>query len=117
MTKFKTALILLISILFLTACSSNDTTHLVEPQSNTKQTSSNDSSNDSLDEKINHKQKYIVIKKTNKGLLSRNDPQALIEEQSNFMDSKGYELKQQNITFDRYGGFENIVLTFEYKGQ
>ena len=113
MTKLKTALILLISILFLTACSSNDTAHLVEPQSNTKQTSSDDS----LVDKINHKQKYIVIKQTNDGLLSRNNPQTFIEEQSNFMDSKGYELKQQNITFDRYGGFENIVLTFEYKGQ
>lgn len=110
MTKFKTAFVLLASILFLTACSFNDAAQLVEPQSNTKQTSD-------LDEKINHKQKYIVIKKTNDDLLSRNDPQALIEEQGNFMDSKGYELKQQNITFDRYGNFENIVLTFEYKGQ
>ena len=110
MTKFKTAFVLLASILFLTACSFNDAAQLIEPQSNTKQTSD-------LDEKINHKQKYIVIKKTNDGLLSRNDPQALIEEQSNFMDSKDYELKQQNITFDRYGNFKNIVLTFEYKGQ
>ena len=113
MTKFKTTFVLLASILFLTACSFNDAAQLVEPQSNTKQTSSDDS----LVDKINHKQKYIVIKKTNDSLLSRNDPQALIEEQGNFMDSKGYELKQQNITFDRYGSFENIVLTFEYKGQ
>lgn len=111
--QLKTALIFLTSILFLTACSFNDAAQLIEPQSNTKQTSSDDS----LVDKINHKQKYIVIKKTNDSPLSRNDPQALIEEQGNFMDSKGYELKQQNITFNRYGDFENIILTFKYKGQ
>ena len=101
MTKLiKISLILLTSILFLTACSFND---LIEPAttSETKQKSD-------LDEKINHKQKYIVIQQ---------DYDLNIEEKANFMNSKNYELKHQNISFTDFGNVKTIILTFEYKGQ
>lgn len=36
---------------------------------------------------------------------------------SNDMASKQYELKHQDLTFNKYGSIKFIILTFEYKGE
>ena len=106
----KASLLLFVSILFLTACSYNNTSESVS--SNSDETSLNTQ----LTEKIDTKQKYIVIEQKYES-IAKNDHQSFIEKQADFMSSKGYELKHQSIAFTRMGNISEIILTFEYKGQ
>ena len=109
----KTLLLLLFSIIFLTACESNSSFKNTELGSKTQDTTNETS----LEDKINKKQKYIVIQQYNydQSQNSKNS-QNFIEESSNYMSSKNYELKQQNITFSDIGNTKYTILTFEYKG-
>ena len=101
---------LLTTLLFLTACSQSEQTG--ESNVETKQ----DVKELSLEEKINNKQQYIVIRKDVDYDLNGNKSQKHIEDASNYMTSKNYELKHQNITFRDSGIPKHIILTFEYKG-
>ena len=101
--KLKYALLLLTSILFLAACNSN---------------SSSEASETTLENKINNKQKYVVIQKyIYDGSNGPDKTEKFIEEKANFMYSKNYVLIQQNLTSDRFGDINDVVLTFEYKGE
>lgn len=109
LTMFKTikySLLLLTSILFLTACDSNTSFE----DSETKQDTT-------LENKLNNKQKYVVIQKyIYDGNHKPDKTEKFIEEKANFMYSKNYTLIQQNLTSDKYGDINDIILTFEYKG-
>lgn len=100
----KYTLLLLTSILLLAACDSN---------TETKQ----EISNNNIENKINNKQKYIVIQQyIYDGSHRQDKTEKFIEEKANFMYSKNYVLIQQNLTNDKFGDINDVVLTFEYKG-
>lgn len=105
----KLIITLLTTLIFLTACSSSSNT-------SENPTTTEDKLNSTLKEKINNKQKYIVVKKDVDFDLHGDKSQKYIEETSNYMSSKNYELKHQNITFRDSGIPKHIILTFEYKG-
>lgn len=105
----KLIITLLTTLLFLTACSSSSDT-------SENPTTTEDKLNSTLKEKINNKQQYIVVKKDVDFDLHGDKSQKYIEETSNYMSSKNYELKHQNITFRDSGIPKHIILTFEYKG-
>ena len=105
----KLIITLLTTLLFLTACSSSSNT-------SENPTTTEDKLNSTLKEKINNKQQYIVVKKDVDFDLHGDKSQKYIEETSNYMSSKNYELKHQNITFRDSGILKHIILTFEYKG-
>lgn len=105
----KLIITLLTTLLFLTACSSSSNT-------SENPTTTEDKLNSTLKEKINNKQQYIVVKKDVDFDLHGDKSQKYIEETSNYMISKNYELKHQNITFRDSGIPKHIILTFEYKG-
>lgn len=109
----KTPLLLLFSIIFLTACESNSSFENTKWDSKTQDFTKEKT----LEDKINNKQKYIVIQQYNydQSYNSKNS-QNFIEESSNYMFSKNYELKQQTITFSDIGNTKYTILTFEYKG-
>ena len=113
----KLTITLITSIIFLTACSTT-TSNEESSNWNSKPKQESKEQNITLEEKINNKQKYIVIQEyVNESTLSnKHDTQKYIEEKSNIMNLKKYELIQQNITFTDYGGIQYIILTFEYKG-
>lgn len=97
-------LLLLMSILFLATCDSN---------TETKQ----EISNNNIENKINNKQKYIVIQQyIYDGSHKPDKTEKFIEEKANFMYSKNYVLIQQNLTNDKFGDINDVILTFEYKG-
>lgn len=100
----KYTLLLLTSILVLAACDSN---------TETKQ----EISNNNIENKINNKQKYIVIQQyIYDGSHKPDKTEKFIEEKANFMYSKNYLLIQQNLTNDKFGDINDVILTFEYKG-
>lgn len=100
----KYTLLLLTSILFLAACDSNKETE-------------KEISNNNIENKINNKQKYIVIQQYIYDGSHRPDKtEKFIEEKANFMYSKNYVLIQQNLTNDKFGDINDVILTFEYKG-
>lgn len=107
--QIKLIIILLTTLLFLTACSSSSNT-------SENPTTTEDKLNSTLKEKINNKQQYIVVKKDVDFDLHGDKSQKNIEETSNYMSSKNYKLKHQNITFRDSGIPKHIILTFEYKG-
>lgn len=101
----KYTLLLLTSILVLAACDSN---------TETKQ----EISNNNIENKINNKQKYIVIQQyIYDGSHKPDKTEKFIEEKANFMYSKNYVLIQQNLTNDKFGDINDVILTFEYKGE
>lgn len=101
----KYTLLLLTSILVLAACDSN---------TETKQ----EISNNNIENKINNKQKYIVIQQyIYDGSHKPDKTEKFIEEKANFMYSKNYVLIQQNLTNDKFGDINDAILTFEYKGE
>lgn len=101
----KYALLLLTSILFLAACDSSTSYE-------------SEASETTLENKINNKQKYVVIQKYIYDGSHRPDKtEKFIEEKANFMYSKNYLLIQQNITYDKFGDINDAILTFEYKGE
>lgn len=104
----KVIITLLTTFLFLTACSSSSNT-----SENSKPTE--DNLNSTLKEKINKKQKYIVIQQSKYFGLSKNKIQNYIEDVANYMYSNNYELKLQNTTFPDNGVPYQLILTFEYK--
>lgn len=108
--QIKLIITLLTTLLFLTACTPNESTEelTVETTQEVKQLS--------LEEKINNKQQYIIVKKDVNYDLYGDKSQKYIEEASNYMSSKNYELKHQNIIFRDSGIPKHIILTFEYKG-
>ena len=112
--KTKSTLLLLASILFLVACDSNNSFENTKWDSKTQDFTKEKT----LEDKINNKQKYIVIQQYNydQSHNSKNS-QNFIEDSSNYMSSKNYELKQQNITFSDIGNTKYTILTFEYKGE
>lgn len=116
MIKFtKYASLLLLLIMFLTACSSNTSNEEQNWNSQPKQ----ETDNSSIEEKINNKQKYIVLQKdTSDDIIFQNGTviEKYIEENTNSMYLKNYQLIQQNITSTRLGYPRYIILTFEYKG-
>lgn len=105
----KLIITLLTALLFLTACSSSPNTS--ENKKNKEETI-----NSTLKEKINKKQKYIVIQQSEYFGLSKNKIQNYIEDVANYMNSNNYELKHQNTTFSDNGIPYQLILTFEYKG-
>lgn len=105
----KLIITLLTTLLFLTACSSSSDT-------SENPTTTEDKLNSTLKEKINNKQQYIVVKKDVDFDLHGDKSQIYIEETSNYMNSKNYELTHQNITFRDSGIPKHIILTFKYKG-
>ena len=109
----KYTVLLLTSILFLAACESNSSFKNTESGLKTQDFTKENT----LEDKINNKQKYIVIQQYNydQSYNSKNS-QNFIEESSNYMFSKNYELKQQTITFSDIGNTKYTILTFEYKG-
>ena len=106
----KLIITLLTTLLFLTACSQNEQTE--ESNVETKQ----DIKELTLEEKINNKQQYVVIQKDVNFDLDGSKSRKYIEDSSNYMNSKNYELKHQTITFRDSGIPKHIILTFEYKG-
>lgn len=112
--KTKSTLLLLASILFLVACDSNNSFENTKWDPKTQDFTKEKT----LEDKINNKQKYIVIQQYNydQSHNSKNS-QNFIEDSSNYMSSKNYELKQQNITFSDIGNTKYTILTFEYKGE
>lgn len=110
--QIKLIITLLTALLFLTACTSSISTS-TSASNNTK---TQGEPNDILTEKINNKQKYIVVQKINDSGLSTSEIQDYIENVSNNMISKNYELKFQNIIFTEIGTPHRLILTFEYKG-
>ena len=107
----KLIITLLTALLFLTACSSSSNT-----SENQTTTTTEDNINSNIKEKINKKQKYIVIQQSKYFGLSKNKIQNYIEDVANYMSSNNYELKLQNITFSDNGVPYQLILTFEYKG-
>lgn len=105
----KVIITLLTTLLFLTACSSSSNT-------SENSTPTEDKLNATLKEKINKKQKYIVIQQSEYFGLSKNKIQNYIEDVANYMYSNNYELKLQNTTFPDNGIPYQLILTFEYKG-
>lgn len=105
----KLIITLLTTLLFLTACSSSSNT-------SENPTTTKDKLNSTLKEKINNKQQYVVIQKDVDFDLHGDKSQIYIEETSNYMNSKNYELTHQNITFRDSGIPKHIILTFKYKG-
>ena len=105
----KLIITLLTTLLFLTACSSSSDT-------SENPTTTEDKLNSTLKEKINNKQQYVVIQKDVDFDLHGDKSQIYIEETSNYMNSKNYELTHQNITFRDSGIPKHIILTFKYKG-
>lgn len=105
----KLIITLLTTLLFLTACSSSSNT-------SENPTTTEDKLNSTLKEKINNKQQYVVIQKDVDFDLHGDKSQIYIEETSNYMNSKNYELTHQNITFRDSGIPKHIILTFKYKG-
>lgn len=105
----KLIITVLTTLLFLTACSSSSNT-------SENPTTTEDKLNSTLKEKINNKQQYIVVKKDVDFDLHGDKSQIYIEETSNYMNSKNYELTHQNITFRDSGIPKHIILTFKYKG-
>lgn len=102
----KYSLLLLTSILFLAACDSSTSSEASENKQET-----------TLENKINNKQKYIVIQKyIYDGSYRPDKTEKFIEEKANFMYSKNYVLIQQNLTNDKFGDINDVILTFEYKG-
>lgn len=116
LTMFKTikySLLLLTSILFLAACDSNTSFE----DSNTSFEASETKQDTKLENKLNNKQKYVVIQKyIYDGNHKPDKTEKFIEEKANFMYSKNYTLIQQNLTSDKYGDINDVILTFEYKG-
>lgn len=116
LTMFKTikySLLLLTSILFLAACDSNTSFE----DSNTSFEASETKQDTTLENKLNNKQKYVVIQKyIYDGNHKPDKTEKFIEEKANFMYSKNYTLIQQNLTSDKYGDINDVILTFEYKG-
>lgn len=113
----KITITLLSTFIFLTACST--TTSNEEPNWNSQAKQESKEQNIALEEKINNKQKYIVIHKDISDDVVLNDSkeiQKYIEENTNSMYSKNYQLIQQNITFGKLGMPRYVILTFEYKG-
>ena len=108
----KVIITLLTTLLFLTACSSSSNTS----ENSTPTEPTEDNLNSTLKEKINKKQKYIVIQQSKYFGLSKNKIQNYIEEVANLMYSNNYELKLQNTTFPDNGVPYQLILTFEYKG-
>lgn len=110
----KYTLLILTSILFLAACDSNNSSENTNWNSKTQK----ETKKSTLEDKINNKQKYIVIQQyIYDGSHNPNKTQKFIEEKSNFMYSKNYLLIQQNITSDKFGDINDAILTFEYKGE
>lgn len=107
--QIKLIITLLTTLLFLTACTSSPNT----PQN---QSTKEETINSTLKEKINKKQKYIVIQQSEYFGLSKNKIQNYLEDVANYMNSNGYELKHQNTTFSDTGIPYQLILTFEYKG-
>lgn len=108
----KLIITVLTTLLFLTACSSK-----ISEDSNSE--IKQETKNSNIEEKINNKQKYIVVQKyiyENTTMTNKNETQKYIEDKANFMNSKNYKLIQQNITSDKFGGINYVILTFEYKG-
>jgi hypothetical protein len=105
----KVIITLLTTLLFLTACSFSSNT-------SENSTPTDDKLNATLKEKINKKQKYIVIQQSEYFGLSKNKIQNYIEDVANYMYSNNYELKLQNTTFPDNGVPYQLILTFEYKG-
>lgn len=102
----KYSLLLLTSILFLAACDSNTPSEASETKQDT-----------TLENKLNNKQKYVVIQTyIYDGSYRPDKTEKFIEEKANFMYSKNYTLIQQNITSDKYGDINDVILTFEFKG-
>lgn len=116
LTMFKTikySLLLITSILFLAACDSNTSFE----DSNTSFEASETKQDTKLENKLNNKQKYVVIQKyIYDGNHKPDKTEKFIEEKANFMYSKNYTLIQQNLTSDKYGDINDVILTFEYKG-
>ena len=111
--KLKYALPLLASALFLAACDSNTSFE----DSNTSFEASETKQDTTLENKLNNKQKYVVIQKyIYDGNHKPDKTEKFIEEKANFMYSKNYTLIQQNLTSDKYGDINDVILTFEYKG-
>lgn len=109
----KYTLLLLTSILFLAACDSNNSSENTNWNSKT-QTEIKEST---IEDKINNKQKYIVIQQyIYDGSHKPDKTEKFIEEKTNFMYSKNYVLIQQNLTNDKFGDINDVILTFEYKG-
>lgn len=109
----KYTLLLLTSILFLAACDSNNSSENTNWNSKT-QTETKEST---IEDKINNKQKYIVIQQyIYDGSHKPDKTEKFIEEKTNFMYSKNYVLIQQNLTNDKFGDINDVILTFEYKG-
>lgn len=105
----KLIITLLTTLFFLTACSSSSNT-------SENSTLTENKLNSTLKEKINKKQKYIVIQQSEYFGLSKNKIQNYIEDIANYMNSNNYELKLQNTTFSENGVPYQLILTFEYKG-
>lgn len=105
----KLIITLLTTLFFLTACSSSSNT-------SENSTPTENKLNSTLKEKINKKQKYIVIQQSEYFGLSKNKIQNYIEDIANYMNSNNYELKLQNTTFSENGVPYQLILTFEYKG-
>ena len=108
--QIKLIITLLTTLLFLTACTPNESTD----ESNNETTQEIKQLN--LDEKINNKQQYIVVQKDVNYDIHGDKSKKYIEEASNYMNFKNYELKHQTITFRDSGIPKHIILTFEYKG-
>lgn len=108
--QIKLIITLVTALLFLTACSQTEKTE----ESTVKTTQI--VKDLSFEEKINNKQQYVVIQKDVDFDLHGDKSQIYIEETSNYMNSKNYELTHQNITFRDSGIPKHIILTFKYKG-
>lgn len=109
----KYTLLLLTSILVLAACDSNNSSENTNWNSKTQK----ETKESTLDDKINNKQKYIVIQQyIYDGSHKPDKTEKFIEEKANFMYSKNYLLIQQNLTNDKFGDINDVILTFEYKG-
>lgn len=106
----KLIITLLTTLLFLTACTPNESAEesTVETTQEVKELN--------LEEKINNKQQYIVTHKHFNNDSTGDKSKKYIEDASNYMIKHKYELKQQNVTFTKYSTPSYIILTFEYKG-
>jgi ABC-type Fe3+-citrate transport system substrate-binding protein len=109
--QIKLIITLLTTLLFLTACSSKTSE---DSNPDIKQ----ETQNSNLEEKISNKQQYIVIQEyIYESTMTKNKKtQEYIEDKANFMNSKNYKLIQQDMTSDKFGSINYLILTFEYKG-
>ena len=109
--QIKLIITLLTTLLFLTACSSKTSE---DSNSDIKQ----ETKNSNLEEKISNKQQYIVIQEyIYESTMTKNKKtQDYIEDKTNFMNSKNYKLIHQDMTSDKFGSINYLILTFEYKG-